>query len=386
MLYPLSPRVDPRPLARAGLCAALLMLGLGADAAQPRTPQERHRLQVQQALRRAEADTPTYGARADVRAYAAELVARYPELPLDWVEAQLAQARLLPSVQRLIMPAPLGAPKDWSAYRARFIEPKRLQAGLEFWRDNERWLRAAEAHWGVPARVIVGIVGVETFYGRITGNTRLIDALATLSFDFPSGRSDKSPYFREELGHLLLLARRQNMDLQTLRGSYAGAVGWPQFMPGSWLKYGFDFDDDGRVDLQNSLADVIGSVAHYLNQHGWQRDMPTHYRVTPPPDAEQRARLLVPDIRPSFTAAELLEAGATLPPEGQLHADLLALVKLDNGGNPPSYIAGTQNFWTVTRYNHSSYYALAVIELGEAVAALREAESRPAADKAATPQ
>ncbi|MFM2058436.1 MAG: lytic murein transglycosylase, partial [Pseudomonadota bacterium] len=139
--------------------------------------------------------------------------------------------------------------------------------------------------------------------------------------------------------------------------------------PSSWLCYGTDFNDDGRIDLIGSLPDVIGSVANYLAEQGWQRGMPTRYAVTPPADLAQRARLLVPDIRPSFTAAEMLAAGAQLSAAGQQHKDTMALVKLENGGNEPSYIAGTQNFWVVTRYNWSSYYALAVIELGETIAA-----------------
>lgn len=380
----------PYPLTLCGrfaACAlALLTTALTWPAdARTKADAERRRKHVLEQVRRADdRNAPAYRQRADVLAYAREVAARQPQLDLAWIEATLAQARFQPQVAKLIMPPPVGVPKDWSAYRARFIEPVRIQAGLAFWRDNERWLSAAETAWGVPAQLVVGIIGVETFYGRITGNFRVVDALATLSFDFPTGRSDRSPFYREELEQLLVLAQRDKLDLDKLRGSYAGALGWPQFMPSSVLKYGQDFDHDGRIDLQNSMADVIGSVAHYLAVFGWQRGMPTHYPVTPPADLEQRARLLVPDIKPSFSAAEMLLAGAGLSDAGRRHQGPLALVKLENGGNEPSYVAGTQNFWTVTRYNWSSYYALAVIELGEAIAAQRERERAEAAAQAAS--
>jgi membrane-bound lytic murein transglycosylase B len=376
-----------RRLAAGAIALLTLLPACQASSHTPPETQRQRKATVLAQLKRAEAErnSPAYGQRDDVLAYARDLASRQPQLELAWIEATLAQARFQPQVAKLIMPPTVGVIKDWSAYRARFIEPNRVQAGLAFWRNNERWLRAAESAWGVPASVVVGIVGVETFYGRITGNFRVIDALATLSFDFPSGRSDRSAFFRQELEQLLVLAQRDKLDLSSLRGSYAGALGWPQFMPSSWLKYGQDFDDDGRIDLQNSMADVIGSVAHYLAAHGWQPGMPTHYAVVPPADLAQRARLLVPDICPSFTAAEMMQAGAQLPEAAQRHADALALVKLENGGDEPSYIAGTQNFWVVTRYNQSSYYALAVIELGEAVAALREQERADAAAASAVP-
>jgi membrane-bound lytic murein transglycosylase B len=152
-------------------------------------------------------------------------------------------------------------------------------------------------------------------------------------------------------------------------GSYAGAVGLPQFMPGSINRYAVDFDEDGRIDLTrtDSAADVIGSVAHYLAAAGWQRGLPTHYSVAAPVAVVDRAIMLVPDIVPSFTAAQFIERGAELPAEALAHDGLLALVELQNGDAAPSYVAGTSNFYAVTRYNWSSYYAMAVIELGAAV-------------------
>ncbi len=307
-----------------------------------------------------------YPSRAAVQAFAAELSARRG-LDRDWVLRQLAAARRLPQVQQLIMPPPASMAKNWAAYRSRFVEAQRIAAGTSFWRANENWLAQAEARWGVPPEIVVAIVGVETFYGRITGGFRVVDALATLAFDFPRGRSDRSAFFRSELEELLVLAQREGVDPMSLKGSFAGAMGLPQFMPGSINRYAVDFDGNGHIDLLRSPADVVGSVAHFLAQHGWQRGLPTHYGVTVPVDSSDRAVLLGPDIVPTFSAAQFAQRGAELDAAGQAHEGLLALVELQNGDRTPSYVAGTQNFYTVTRYNWSSYYALAVIELAQAL-------------------
>ena len=321
-------------------------------------------------------DAVTYGRREDA-VQLADLLAERHGLDPAWARAQLAQARYLPVVARLIMPPPAGTAKNWAAYRARFIEPDRIRAGAAFWAANEAWLAAAEQRYGVPAAIVVGIIGVETFYGRVTGNFRVLDALATLSLDFPTGRKDRSGFFRDELGQFLTLAHTQQLPPASIKGSFAGAIGLGQFMPGSINRFAVDFDGDGHIDMaaiiNNSPADVIGSVAHYLAEHGWQRGQPTHYAVKPPVDSADRAVLLVPDILPSFTAAQLAERGALLDTAGAAHSGPLALVELQNGDAAPSYVAGTQNFYAVTRYNQSSYYALAVIELGQAVAAQRTA-------------
>ncbi len=318
------------------------------------------------------AGSSAYGQREDAMALADLLAERHGLAP-DWARAQLAQARQLPVVARLIMPPPAGTAKNWAAYRARFIEPDRLRAGVAFWNANARWLDAAEQRYGVPASVVVGIIGVETLYGRITGNFRVLDALATLSLDFPKGRKDRSEFFRDELGQFLRLTYTEQLPPAAIKGSFAGAIGLGQFMPGSINRFAVDFDGDGHIDMVASTADVIGSVAHYLAAHGWQRDQPTHFAVKPPVDSSDRAALLLPDILPSFSAAQMIERGAELDEAGTAHNGPLALVELQNGDAAPSYVAGTQNFYAVTRYNWSSYYALAVIELGEAVAAARSA-------------
>ena len=315
-------------------------------------------------------DVVTYGQRDDAMQLAAQLAERHGLDP-DWTRAQLAQARYQPSVVRLIMPPPAGTAKNWASYRARFIEPERVRAGVAFWAAQQRWLDAAEQRYGVPAAVVVAIIGVETFYGRVTGNYRVLDALTTLSLDFPKGRKDRSEFFRDELGQFLRLAQTEQIAPVAVKGSFAGAIGLGQFMPGSINRFAVDFDGDGHIDMANNAADVIGSVAHYLAEHGWQRGMPTHYPVKPPVDSADRAALLAPDILPSFSAQQMAERGAVLDAAGSAHTGPLALVELQNGAAAPSFVAGTQNFYTVTRYNWSSYYALAVIELGQTIAAAR---------------
>ncbi len=314
------------------------------------------------------------GPRPELIAFAAELAAAQ-----GWsatgLRDQLTQALDLPRVKQLILPAKTGAAKNWTAYRDRFIEPRRLEAGLAFWADNEAALARAESTYGVPAEVIVGIVGVETFYGRITGGFKVLDALATLAFDFPKEHpraAERQAFFRNELAEFLKLCHENGLNADEVRGSYAGALGWPQFMPGSWRQHAVDFDGDGRIDLMTNPVDAIGSVAHYLSEHGWQPGQTTHYSVKLPADPISRRRLLAPDIQPHFTAAELLEAGALPSEAARKHDGPLAVIELQNGPKkPPTVLLGTQNFWVVTRYNWSAYYAMAVIELGQAVKAKR---------------
>ncbi|NKI97054.1 lytic murein transglycosylase B [Rhizobacter sp. SG703] len=351
-----------RPLLPALLAVACLLAGV-ADA----TPKKKHPAPV-----RAEdaPDAVIYGGRDDVMRFGAELAERQG-LDAAWVQSQLAESRYIPNVAKFIMPPPAGTAKNWAAYRSRFVEPKRIRAGLAFWRDNEKWLARAEELYGVPAEIVVGIVGVETIYGQQMGGFRVIDALATLAFDFPTGRRDRSGFFRDELEQYFVLCHSEAVDPLALRGSYAGAMGMGQFMPSSWNRYAVDFDGDGRVDLHASGADVVGSIAHYLAEFGWQRGMPTHFDVAAPVDVADRAALLVPDIVPSFTPQEFIAHGAALPAAARESGDKLALIELQNGDAAPSYVAGTPNFYAVTRYNWSSYYALAVIELGQAVKAMR---------------
>lgn len=349
------PDVEPTPV------EARPSLALAPDDGQAISPPD-----IAQALVSAPQEPGNYAQRADARDLATRLAQEF-QLDPEWVFARVSQARYQESVARFIMPAPKGTAKNWAVYRSRFIDPIRIRAGVAFQRTHGPDLRRAEARWGVPADIIAGVIGVETIYGRNTGGFRLLDSLTTLSLDFPKGRSDRSAFFQKELGHFLKLCDEQKMDPTGVLGSYAGAMGLPQFMPSSVRNFAVDFDGNGRIDLQNSPVDAIGSVARYLAEHGWQKNTPAYYEVNPPTDGEALAKLLGPDIVPSFTVAEMKSLGATLPATIPNQSGLLALVKLENGDRAPSYVAGTDNFYAITRYNQSSYYALAVIQLGQAV-------------------
>ncbi|MGV1046140.1 lytic murein transglycosylase B [Limnohabitans sp.] len=311
-----------------------------------------------------------------VRAWAEDAAERL-QLDRDWLQKTLAQAQRLPLVEKLVLPPLSPAAKDWAAYRARFIEPTRIQAGARFWRKHQTTLARAEQEYGVPAAMVVGIIGVETLYGQNTGNFRLVDALGTLAFHFPQAHpraTERQAFFRFELEQFLLLSARSGADPLSVRDSYAGAMGLPQFMPSSWAKYAVDFDGDGRVDLFASPADAIGSVANYFKAFQWRTGMPTHYPVSLSAQTDMDS-LLAPDILPTFSVASFTAKGAGLNGAALAHPGPLALIELRNGSNAPSYVAGTENFYAITRYNWSSYYAMAVIELSEAVA--REVKNTP---------
>ena len=318
-----------------------------------------------------EAQGTPYATRPEVMKTAAEIAARR-NLDPEWVARAIGSARLLPVITKAILPPAVGVPKNWTLYRSRFIDPIRIKAGVKFWSANRETLQRAERETGVPASIVVGIIGVETIYGQQTGNFRVMDALSTLAFDFPAAHpraAARSAYFLSELEEYLALTARTNTDPMALRGSYAGAMGLPQFMPSSWVKYAVDFDGDGHVDLFHSQADVIGSVANYFKAFGWKPGVPTHYPVSFDLQKLDKAALLEPDILPSFTPADFAAKGAIVDASGLQHPGLLALIELQNGSNAPQYVAGTENFYAITRYNWSSYYAMAVIELGREVAA-----------------
>ena len=317
----------------------------------------------------------SYANRPAAMAFADDMATRRDMDPA-WARDMLGQARQLPTVSRLMAPAPAGTPKNWRVYRSRFIDPVRIRAGVRFWQDNRAALERAEQEFGVPAEIIVGIIGVETIYGQQMGIFRVMDALATLAFDFPASHpraAERSAYFKGELEQFLSLHYLAGTNPFSARGSFAGAMGMPQFMPTSWARYAVDFDGDGKVDLFNSAADAIGSVANYFKGYGWTPGMPATYPVHFDPATLDKDALLAPDILPTFSVASFTAKGAVLEGQALQHKGPLALIELQNGDDAPSYVAGTENFYAITRYNWSSYYAMAVLELGREVAAARAA-------------
>jgi membrane-bound lytic murein transglycosylase B len=316
-----------------------------------------------------------YGPREDVQRFADDLAERRG-LDREWLRRYLAEAQMLPVVRQLMLPAPSATAKNWRVYRSRFIDPIRIAAGVKFWQAQREALERAEKDFGVPPEIVVGIIGVETIYGQQMGNFRVIDALATLAFDFPPEHpraAERSQYFRGELEQFLALHAAAGSSPLTARGSYAGAMGMPQFMPTSHARWAIDYDGDQRIDLARSAVDVVGSVANYFKGYGWIPGMPTHYPVSFDRSRLDLDGLLAPDILPTFSAASFQARGAVLEGAALDHKGPLALVELQNGPDAPQYVAGTENFYVITRYNWSSYYAMAVIELGREV---REALER----------
>jgi membrane-bound lytic murein transglycosylase B len=302
--------------------------------------------------------------RPDVQRFLAEMVDRHGFAAAE-LERLFAQARVQPSVLAAIAPQPPGT-RSWRAYRANFVNPRRIEGGVQFWRAHAGALERAEREFGVPAEIVVAIIGVETEYGRNVGGYRVLDALATLAFDYPR----RAEYFRWELEQYLLLARESRLDARSTRGSFAGAIGIAQFMPGSIRRYAVDFDGDGRIDLRGSAADAIGSVASFLRAHGWVSGAP----VALPARADGAGARAFADgsVTPAHHPDVLREAGVefadALPPDAPV-----VLIELETPGEPAVHLVGLQNFYALTRYNRSSFYAAAVLGLAEAINAARPA-------------
>ena len=312
-----------------------------------------------------------YSDRDDVRAFIGDMVREHGFVRKE-LEALFRKAVRQPDIIRAMTPPPEAPVRSWQAYRNFFVNPQRIEAGLRFGARHADILRRAETRYGVPAEIIMAIIGVETSFGRNMGRYRIIDALTTLAFDYPR----RAEYFRSELEHFLLFARDGNIDVLRLRGSYAGAFGMPQFMPGSYRRYAVDFDGDGRADLVASASDAIGSVANFLKEHGWESGRPIAFPVALPPanagTGDAIRSLLEAGIKPSLPLERLAAAGVQMPPAlARLAPDTLAtVVELETPGQPAVAWAGLQNFYVLTRYNRSSFYATAILELATA---LREA-------------
>lgn len=271
-----------------------------------------------------------------------------------------------PAVLQAIRPAAVPElQRSWQRYRVRFLNERRLKLGLRFWQENRADLIRAEAIYGVPQEIIVAIIGVETEYGRNTGKFGVLEALATLAFDYPP----RAPFFRNELEQFLLMARENGVSPLDYKGSYAGAIGIPQFMPSSQRNFAVDFDGDDRIDLRRSPADAIGSVARFLNLHGWQANAPVAVQAAVTGDP---AELIAAGLKPTVPLRELADRGvAPLAGNADLVDQPAALIDLPSPDQPTEYWIGFDNFYTITRYNRSSFYAMSVLMLAEA---LREAQ------------
>jgi membrane-bound lytic murein transglycosylase B len=301
---------------------------------------------------------PSYASRPEVQRFMTELNRKHG-IEIAALQSAFEQARFQQSVIKAITPQPPGQ-RSWRTYRDNFIIPRRIEGGLQFKRDYAAALEKAEAEYGVPREIIVAIIGVETEYGRNMGWHRVLDALTTLAFDYPR----RAEYFSGELEEFFVLAREANLDVTQVKGSFAGAIGLPQFMPSSIRRHAVDFDGDGRRDLRNSPIDAIGSVANFLSKHGWVAGAPVAFSATA--EGEEHRALIDGGVAPNRRADEL--RAAKLRFDTAVADDTpVVLIELESPDAPAEYRVGLQNFYVLTRYNRSSFYANAVLELAQAL-------------------
>lgn len=285
----------------------------------------------------------------------------------DELRTILHRARHLERVIRLITPPSTRGARSWQDYRSRFLDDARIEAGVSFWQKYRSTIDAASREFGVPPEIIAAIIGVETHYGNYTGSFETVSALATLAFDYPP----RAPLFRRELENLFLLAREQGRDPLSYRGSFAGALGYPQFLPSSIRAYAVDFDGNGTIDFESDAVDAIGSVANYLSAHGWQRGEPIAVKVRLPTDLDP-APLIGAGIEPTLDLTRIVGSGIEAEHD-RLHHTPAALFDLPTPGHATEYWLGYRNFYVITRYNRSSFYAMSVYELGQALRSRFEA-------------
>ena len=323
-------------------------------------------------------------------------VARTQEIPFPILETSFSDAKTIPSIRKLVLPPSGTFKKNWVAYRKRFIEPVRLKAGKAFWEQNHAFLSQIEQESGVPAEIIVAIIGIETIYGRQTGNFRVKDVLSTLAFSYPNtpNKASREQLFKDQLKELILMCwsdaggklpaqnnvqgisdQRFNTCLNQ-NSSYAGAIGLPQFMPSSIRSYAIDGDGDGRIDLRLSTKDAIASVGNFMKKHGWQPGMPISFPVQ---DSGLSEAKLLADGEPQlkYSVEELIRKGILKSAQGDLQAGGVApdskafIVDLPypdaEDRDQVHYVVGLNNFLTIVQYNRSYFYAQSVAEFAEAL-------------------
>ena len=323
-------------------------------------------------------------------------VSQNQEIPLPALEMGFLDAKTVPSIRKLVLPPSGTFKKNWLAYRKRFIEPVRLKAGRVFWDQNQAFLSQVEQESGVPAEIIVAIIGIETIYGRQTGNFRVKDVLSTLAFSYPDtpNKSAREQLFKDQLKELILMcwtgaggklpSKNSSQGINSARfnaclnqnSSYAGAIGLPQFMPSSIRSFAVDGDGDGQIDLRQSPKDAIASVANFMKKHGWQPGMPISFPVQ---ESGISAAKALADGEPQlkFTVQELIEKGILTQQQGDLQsggvepqskAFIVDLPYPDKDGvDQVQYFVGLNNFLTIVQYNRSYFYAQSVAEFAQAL-------------------
>jgi len=299
-----------------------------------------------------------YAQRADVKQFIDEMVKQH-QFDRAYLEKKFASAKRLDNVLESIA-KPAEKELTWKQYRPIFVTNNRAAKGKIFMGQHRGTLERAEKEFGVPAEIIAAIIGVETYYGKHTGKYTIFDSLTTLGFDYPK----RGEFFKSELKQFLLLSKEEEIDVDEMTGSYAGAMGMPQFISSSYRRYAVDFDGDGKRDLWNSIPDVIGSVANYFSEHGWEKGG----SVAHPAVVKNTAIVKKENtLKPYASVGQFKKQGVSIktnPVRGFDDEQLATLLKLE-GKKGSEYWLGLKNFYVITRYNHSELYAMAVFHLSE---------------------
>ena len=335
-----------------------------------------------------------------------EKVSKDHQIPLSSLQKAFEGTKTIPSIKKLVMPPPPGFQKNWRVYRSRFVEPRRLAAGQKFWKEHRSFIEKTSKETGVPAEVIVAIIGVETIYGRHMGNFSVKDTLTTLGFDYPNipNKIARETLFKNQLEDLILLCWSDNQKERAFqnclnqKGSYAGAIGLPQFMPGSIRRFATDGNRDGKIDLRNSPEDAIASVGQFLKMHGWVKDEPIYLEIQNHSEALSVAQSLADgEPKAKLQLGQLLNQG--LLKDTDLPSDTPSLIvdlpsPNTSGGTDVHYVIGLRNFLAICDYNRSFFYAQSVAEFAEALRGEKPAsvakkpakKSKPQAKKKSTPE
>lgn len=358
-------------------------------------------------------DSPTEARFSQNLSQLIDQVAQKEGIPRSTLESGFSDAKTIPSIRKLVLPPSASFKKNWVVYRQRFIEPVRLKAGKAFWEQNQAFLAKVEQDSGVPAEVIVAIIGIETIYGRQTGNFRVKDVLSTLAFSYPDtpNKASREQLFKDQLQELILLcwseaggklpAMNSAQGMSQTRfnsclnqnSSYAGAIGLPQFMPGSIRSFAIDGDGDGQINLRQSPKDAIASVANFMRKHGWQPGMPIYFPIQ---ESGIEAAKALADGEPQlkYSVQELIDKGILSKEKGDLQAGGVAaqskalIVDLpypDKAGNDQvHYVVGLNNFLSIVQYNRSYFYAQSVAEFAEALGYKNQSAVPPTPNKSST--
>ncbi|MCC7005035.1 MAG: lytic murein transglycosylase B [Ottowia sp.] len=310
--------------------------------------------------------------RPEVQAFAVDMARQYGLTQDDWLSF-FRHAHYQPRVAELVMPPASTTKKNWQTYQARWIDSSRIQNGLKFWQRYAGALSRAEKDYGVPAEIIVSIIGIETLYGKNMGNFSVLDTLATLAFDYPETpkRAVRSATFREELAHYLAWCQSNHIPVQEPRGSYAGAMGIPQFMPSSMRRYAVSLDPQRAADLAHNPIDAINSIANFLDQHGWESGRPIVWKIAMDASSREVAHRYADGLpQPRLRLKQLLDVGLQVDENIDVSTQfdtLVLIIDLPMAEALPQYFLGLQNFYVLTRYNQSFFYAMSVYELARAL-------------------